>query len=48
MDHPSVDANCDAAPFSGPLGISVDDDGNLYVPDPAGSRVVKFNGRDGW
>jgi hypothetical protein len=31
--------------FSGPLGISVDDDGNLYVPDPAGSRVVKFNGR---
>jgi DNA-binding beta-propeller fold protein YncE len=31
--------------FSGPLGISVDDEGNLYVPDPAGSRVVKFNGR---
>jgi DNA-binding beta-propeller fold protein YncE len=31
--------------FSGPLGISVDDQGNLYVPDPAGSRVVKFNGR---
>ena len=22
--------------FSGPLGISVDDQGNLYVPDPAG------------
>jgi len=31
--------------FSGPLGISVDDQGNLYVPDPAGSRVLKFNGR---
>src|SRR6202171_6047844 len=31
--------------FSGPLGISVDDQGNLYVPDPAGSRVVKFDGR---
>ena len=31
--------------FSGPLGICVDDQGNLYVPDPAGSRVVKFDGR---
>jgi sugar lactone lactonase YvrE len=31
--------------FSGPLGISVDDQGNLYVPDPAGSRVAKFNDR---
>jgi hypothetical protein len=31
--------------FSGPLGISVDDDGNLYVPEPAGSRIVKFDGR---
>ncbi|MBZ5661814.1 MAG: NHL repeat-containing protein [Acidobacteriia bacterium] len=31
--------------FSGPLGISVDDQGNLFVPDPAGSRVAKFNDR---
>ncbi len=31
--------------FSGPLGISVDDEGNLYVPDPAGSRVAKINDR---
>jgi sugar lactone lactonase YvrE len=28
---------------SAPLGISVDDQGNLYVPDPAGSRVMKFD-----
>jgi streptogramin lyase len=31
--------------LSGPLGISVDDQGNLYVPDPGGSRVMKFDGR---
>jgi hypothetical protein len=31
--------------FSGALGISVDDQGNLFVPDPAGSRVMKFDGR---
>ena len=31
--------------FSGPLGISVDDAGNLYVPDPARSRVTKFDAR---
>jgi len=31
--------------FSGVLGISVDDQGNLYVPDPAASRVTKFNSR---
>jgi hypothetical protein len=31
--------------FSGPLGISVDDQGNLYVPDPNGSRVAKFDAR---
>lgn len=31
--------------LSGPLGISVDDKGNLYVPDPGGSRVMKFDGR---
>jgi hypothetical protein len=31
--------------FSGPLGISVDNDGNLFVPDPAGSRVAKFSAR---
>jgi sugar lactone lactonase YvrE len=31
--------------FSGPLGISVDDQGNLFVPDPAGSRVTKFDAR---
>jgi streptogramin lyase len=33
--------------LSGPLGISVDDQGNLYVPDPERLRVMKFNGR-GW
>jgi hypothetical protein len=31
--------------FTGVLGISVDDQGNLYVPDPAGSRVTKFDNR---
>ena len=31
--------------FSGPLGISVDSQGNLYLPDPAGSRIAKFDGR---
>ena len=29
--------------FSPPLCITVDDQGNLYVPDPAASRVVKFD-----
>ena len=31
--------------FSGPLGISVDDQGNLYVPDPRASRITKFDAR---
>ena len=31
--------------FSGVLGITVDDRGNLYVPDPAGSRVTKIDSR---
>jgi hypothetical protein len=31
--------------FSGVLGISIDDQGNLYVPDPAGSRVTKISSR---
>jgi len=31
--------------FSGVLGISVDDQGNLYVPDPAGWRVDKIDNR---
>jgi streptogramin lyase len=31
--------------FSGALGMSVDDQGNLYVPDPAGWRVTKLNNR---
>jgi hypothetical protein len=31
--------------FSGPLGISVDGLGNIYVPDPKGSRILKFNSR---
>jgi hypothetical protein len=29
--------------FSGALGMSADEQGTLYVPDPAGSRVQKFN-----
>jgi len=29
--------------FSGVLGITVDDQGNLYVPDPAGWRVEKID-----
>jgi tripartite motif-containing protein 71 len=31
--------------FSGPLAFSIDEQGNLYVPDPAGSRVMKYSGR---
>jgi hypothetical protein len=31
--------------FSGILGITVDDQGNLYVPDPAGWRVDKIDAR---
>jgi hypothetical protein len=31
--------------FSGPLAISIDEQGTLYVPDPAHSRVLKFNSR---
>ena len=31
--------------FSGPFGISVDEQGTLYVPDPAKSRVLKFDSR---
>ncbi len=31
--------------FSGVLGITVDDQGNLYVPDPAGWRVDKIDSR---
>ena len=29
--------------FSGPLAISVDISGHLYVPDPARSRIAKFD-----
>jgi DNA-binding beta-propeller fold protein YncE len=31
--------------FAGLLGVSVDDQGNVYVPDPATSRVIKFDDR---
>ena len=31
--------------FSGLLGICVDDQGNLFVPDAKGSRVMKFDAR---
>jgi hypothetical protein len=31
--------------FSGPMGISVDQEGNVYMPDPARSRVIKFDSR---
>jgi sugar lactone lactonase YvrE len=31
--------------FSGPLGFSVSDEGNLYMPDPANSRVLEFDNR---
>ncbi len=31
--------------FSGLLGIVVDDQGNLFVPDPKGSRIMKFDAR---
>lgn len=31
------------AHWSGPLGICVDASGNLFVPDPAGSRILKFD-----
>jgi sugar lactone lactonase YvrE len=29
--------------FSGALGFSIDEEGTLYLPDPANSRVLKFN-----
>lgn len=31
--------------FSGVLGISTDEEGTLYVPDPTNSRVLKINNR---
>jgi DNA-binding beta-propeller fold protein YncE len=31
--------------FSGPLGFSVDDEGHLYMPDPANSRILEFGSR---
>jgi hypothetical protein len=31
--------------LSTPLGIGIDDLGHLYVPDPAGSRILKFDAR---
>jgi hypothetical protein len=31
--------------FSGPLGISTDEQGTLFVPDPANSRVQKLSNR---
>ena len=31
--------------FSGAMGISTDEEGTLYVPDPTNSRVLKFNNR---
>ncbi len=31
--------------FSGALGFSLDEVGTLYAPDPANSRVLKFNNR---
>lgn len=29
--------------FSGPLGFSIDDQGDLYAPDPSKSRIVKLS-----
>jgi hypothetical protein len=31
--------------FTGTLGMSTDEQGNLYIPDPAASRVLKFDFR---
>jgi hypothetical protein len=31
--------------FSGPVGISTDEQGNLYVPEAAKSRILKINSR---
>jgi hypothetical protein len=31
--------------FSGVMGIGTDEEGSLYAPDPANSRVLKFNNR---
>ncbi len=31
--------------FSGALGIGIDEEGTLFVPDPANSRVLKLNNR---
>ncbi len=31
--------------FSGALGVAIDQEGTLYAPDPAKSRVLKFNSR---
>jgi hypothetical protein len=31
--------------FSGAMGISTDEEGTLFVPDPTNSRVLKFNNR---
>lgn len=31
--------------FAGPLGFSIDDQGDLYAPDPTKSRIVKLSNR---
>jgi hypothetical protein len=31
--------------FSGPLGFGIDDEGEIYLPDPAKSRVLKLSNR---
>lgn len=42
-----LDAPLTGAELEGPLGVTVDDDGHVYVSDPGAGRIVRVDGCDG-